>query len=691
MYKTFINKLKKRALLTAGLSLMGMALFAQEWAGGTRTIGATGNYPTLKAAIAALTSAGGLTAASDGGVILELQADYDPTAEFTAPNTNTSITIGTITNASAGNQVVIRPATGVTKTITTSIDAAGIIQFNGANYITIDGRQGGTGNIGLTIINTSTSNSTTATAAIKFTGGSDYNTITYCNLRAAGTSATYSGVVYFGTGANGNDFNTISYNDITSVSNANKVTNAIGNYNNSVGTTNNNNNTIKGNNIYNFSSSAVLLNPTGIGTGWEITKNNIYGSVVTGTLYGISVETAAAITVNITGNKIYGISSSGGGVYPVRIAGTGDAGRIINVVNNVIALNEAYTGTAGSNSIMGVTVAGLGTVNLYYTTIHLSNAINPASAYACYGWTSGAIINITNSILSANVTGLNTLVTGVAGVTINRTYSLFAYRATGGTQYTTDGNRTFYYGESMFVPAIPDDFFTNRLIGDLSIKSDFRSLIDITGTPIVGYTTDINNIARNGITPSKGAYDYSEQTLPVTISSFTAKLNNNKVQFNWAVGTETNVNRYEVERLQVNGAYVKVATVSAIGSSSYAATDNQPLLGTNYYRLKAVDNDGAVGYFADIRDVKVTTLGDKSVSIYPNPVTGTEINIALTNYPAGQYSYKIVSVAGNVVQQGQLANNGSNKIVLSATLAKGIYILHVANGEERVQTKLIKN
>lgn len=685
MYKTFINKLKKRALLTAGLSLMGMALFAQEWAGGTRTIGATGNYPTLKAAIAALTSAGGLTDASDGDVILELQADYDPAAEFTVAG---SITIGAITNASAGNQVVIRPAAGVTKTITAGIDGYGTIQFELAKYITIDGRQGGTGNIGLTIINTSTSNGTSSTAAIKFIGGSDYNTITYCNLRASAKNTTYGGVVYFGNGAGGNNNNTISYNDITSVDNDNKVTNGIANYNSTNPSTNN---TIKGNNIYNFSLSAVLLNLTGTGTGWEITNNKIYGSVATGTLYGISVETAAAITVNITGNKIYGISSSGGVVYPVRIAGNGNTNRIINVVNNVIALNDAYTGTAGSNSIIGVTVTGAGTVNLYYTTIHLSNAVKPLSAYACYGWTSGAIINIRNCIFSANVTDLNTLVTGVAGITINRTYSLFAYRATGGTQYTTDGNRTFYYGESMFVPAIPDDFFTNRLIGDLSIKSDFRSLIDITGTPIVGYTTDINNIARNGITPSKGAYDYSEQTLPVTISSFTAKLNNNKVQFNWAVGTETNVNRYEVERLQVNGAYVKVATVSAIGSSSYAATDNQPLLGTNYYRLKAVDNDGAVGYFADIRDVKVTTLGDKSVSIYPNPVTGTEINIALTNYPAGQYSYKIVSVAGNVVQQGQLANNGSNKIVLSATLAKGIYILHVANGEERVQTKLIKN
>lgn len=183
----------------------------------------------------------------------------------------------------------------------------------------------------------------------------------------------------------------------------------------------------------------------------------------------------------------------------------------------------------------------------------------------------------------------------------------------------------------------------------------------------------------------------TSSTLPVTIGSFTAKLNGNKVNLNWAVGTENNVNRYEVER-SVNGAdFVKVATVTANGSANYAAVDASPALGVNYYRLTGVDNDGTISAYKDLQIVKVASLAAKTVSVYPNPVMGNTVNISLSGYAKGAYTYKLTDVVGKTLQQGSFVNGSSaNSIVVKGTLAKGIYFINATNGQETVQVKIVK-
>lgn len=780
MYKiSILNLLQKRTILTVALLFIGFTSFAQALVGGTvyPVNGQVNNAPvsfrTIREAIAHITTTGnGLS--GNGQVVLELTSTYDPALEFEEPNATASITIPNIATTSATLGITIRPGVGVTKTLSANIGTGGgggTIFLNGAQYITIDGRQGGTGAIGLTIVNTSNIiHSTYTYAAVKLTNANN-NTITYTNLQASGRSATYSAVVYFSSGSNttNSENNTISYNNITSSSEG-RVTNAIANLSFHADRRKNANNTISNNEIHNFSLAGINLNTSlGAGDGWQITNNTIHDGVGTdvtginateivgtatisnniisdlngtGTLMGINVQatiatiisnntitsisgatttginTLSAATIisknrinNITGtgivaaiyiqattgttavlaNKIRAISTSGANVavYPIRIATNTDAARVINIVNNVVSVSDAISSATGANRhLMGVSISGIGTVNLYYNTIHIANTVEPSSAYACYAWTSGLIINVTNSILSANVTDKNTLITGTAGVTINRSYSLFVYRTTGGTAYNTNNNETFSYGEAGR-PGNPSELFAS--LTDLTIQPDFiTSLVGTKGTPILPYTTDIEGVDR-AATPSIGAHDYSERVLPVTITSFNAKLNNNRTLFDWTVGTESNVNRYEVERLQADGSYYTIAKVIATGASSYNATDVNPLTGDNYYRLKSIDNDGTVGYFVEVKHVKIAIATEKKASIYPNPVIGDKINVALTNYPEGQYSYKIVNAAGNTIAQGKFTNNGSGAVTLYEPLAKGVYVLHIVNGANIIQSKLIKN
>ncbi|MCW3117937.1 MAG: hypothetical protein JWM28_2019, partial [Chitinophagaceae bacterium] len=88
--------------------------------------------------------------------------------------------------------------------------------------------------------------------------------------------------------------------------------------------------------------------------------------------------------------------------------------------------------------------------------------------------------------------------------------------------------------------------------------------------------------------------------LPVTLSDFTGKVVNNKVQLNWSTETEENTSHFTIERSSDNRAFVALADIEATGNSTttkhYGVADNHPGNGVNYYRLKLSDQDGSFIY-----------------------------------------------------------------------------------------------
>ncbi len=138
-----------------------------------------------------------------------------------------------------------------------------LIDLNGAQNVTIDGRVNASGSTqDLVISNTSTSNAT-GTSTVRFINDASSNTIKYCTLK--GSSTASSGILFFSTssGSAGNDNNTIDHNNITNSADANRPVNVI--Y--SLGTVSkeNSGNTISNNKIYDFlnrglASNGVYLN-----------------------------------------------------------------------------------------------------------------------------------------------------------------------------------------------------------------------------------------------------------------------------------------------------------------------------------------------------------------------------------------------------------------------------------------------
>lgn len=188
--------------------------------------------------------------------------------------------------------VLIFP-TAVNLSITGNINEP-LIDFSGADNVTIDGRVNQAGPRSLTIQNNSTGSNA---ATIRFINGSESSTVRYCTLRGSAESAT-SGIIFFSTGANKNI--TLSHNDITNANN-NRPFNGIFAFGTSLTIANEDIN-ISNNNFFNLfhpgtasaiSSYNIFLSQAALN--WTISNNSFYETAAFNLIDNTTIRNYAAI------------------------------------------------------------------------------------------------------------------------------------------------------------------------------------------------------------------------------------------------------------------------------------------------------------------------------------------------------------------------------------------------------------
>jgi hypothetical protein len=185
-----------------------------------------------------------------------------------------------------------------------------------------------------------------------------------------------------------------------------------------------------------------------------------------------------------------------------------------------------------------------------------------------------------------------------------------------------------------------------------------------------------------------GTINATLNPLPVTFKSFEGKRAGNGTQLTWKVADEVNVHEYQVERSTTgNSGFAKIGTVSAKGLLNYAFTDEAPLGGQVYYRIKSLDNDGTFGYSNQISFKNGTstlvfrvfpTVVSSRTDVQHGTVTGNEV-ITLT------------SADGRLVRSLRPATGSLKTTVEMSDLRAGLYVLkyRAANGNTET-VKLVK-
>jgi hypothetical protein len=185
--------------------------------------------------------------------------------------------------------------------------------------------------------------------------------------------------------------------------------------------------------------------------------------------------------------------------------------------------------------------------------------------------------------------------------------------------------------------------------------------------------------------------------LPVKLTSFTAMLNNNKVDLKWATASEINASHFMVEKstdgVNFSEAGMVFATGNAADKADYSLSDNVNMnqAGVIYYRLRSVDIDGK-NELSATRIIRIGKQADKNISIltYPNPVSN-EIRITIpANWQNKKVLYEIFNAAGRTTKRIETANSSQTETINVSSMATGFYIVRVNFEGQTAQQKIIK-
>ena len=182
--------------------------------------------------------------------------------------------------------------------------------------------------------------------------------------------------------------------------------------------------------------------------------------------------------------------------------------------------------------------------------------------------------------------------------------------------------------------------------------------------------------------------------LPVVLVQFLAiKNDDGSVRLNWATSQEQNAGYYDVERSSDQSGWIKIGSVKAKGYSStttnYSLTDQLPIDGTGYYRLKMVDLDAKFTY-----SKTVSVTADKNsvpLVIYNNPFTD-QIRLKVNVSKLQNLVMTVSDMLGRTyINQSYQAQPGDNFVNLQPnTGGSGMYILRIQGDSYDQTVKLEK-
>lgn len=177
--------------------------------------------------------------------------------------------------------------------------------------------------------------------------------------------------------------------------------------------------------------------------------------------------------------------------------------------------------------------------------------------------------------------------------------------------------------------------------------------------------------------------------LPVTLLSFTAKPEGDRVQLGWATTSERDADRFVVERSADLREYVSVGEVTAKGTTDarqyYGLTDMNPLPGTNYYRLRQIDYNGTAYTFKTVS--AVVEANDIVAAVYPNPADPARIHLRLWN--ADGAIIRLLTLTGQSIGTRLERWPGGVDLIPLCPLAAGVYLIEVQINRRKLVSKVV--
>lgn len=590
------------------------------------------SYMTLKGAFDAI-NLGTWT----GNLVIKIRANTNETATAALYQSGYTGSGG----LSSYSKVVIYPVRNSIQVKGTL--AAPLVELNGADNVTFDGRKDSTGSVAeLMLINESTSNTS---STLRFVNSAESNTIKYCYIKGLNTN-TNGGLIAFSTATsgNGNDNNLIANNNITINENGvgARVINAI--YSLGSDSFENSGNIITGNSIFDIWSKGANsygINISSSSTDFTISGNSFYETTAfvptsDNTYQAIRVDNASGNNFIITGNYIGGRAAFCLG-SPMNLGST-----TRSLTFQPIYLN---TGTSTASSIQGNYIKNIQFASSSATAFA---AITVVGGNANIGTISGNYIGEASGSGSILLTGSATealsggvYVTGSGNVSIANNYIGSI------TTATTSGNGYGFYG-----------IYKVATSGSLTVSNNIIGSTTSSGSINLSSTSTGNNQMLYGIyTQGTGDNTIGGNTIANLVNGTTRSNSNNSLAAIYfsATGAGTNLlNRNFIYNLSISNTTASALNLISgiyLFSGTVTVFNNIILLGSN-----VAGNYGIYGIY-DL-GVSGQTNYIYHNTVYLNGTPSTTTSFSATYYRVG--SAGVANVRNNIFSNAR-SGGGTNK------------------------------
>jgi hypothetical protein len=393
-------------------------------------------------------------------------------------------------------------------------------------------------------------------------------------------------------------------------------------------------------------------------------------SLIINNTNGVVLSQATTINNNLAlgnGNLILGnVNLTVNGT----ITGASSSGYI--VTNNTPSLTGSLTRAVANNSTAITFPVG---TTLSYTPaqVTLTNT-STADAFS---------VRVFNGVLANGNSG-----SAITNNVVNRTW-IITEAVTGGSNATVN----LTWDDSLQMSGF------NRFLCGVASHNSLSWIAPTT----YGAATGTNPYSRSlsGITSFVGPFSVGDNSgsLPVELTSFTAKANGKDAVLSWETSSEINNNHFEIERSIDGKTFEYVGKVIGAGNSNninkYRFIDENiaASVSTVYYRLKQVDFDGMVNYHGNVQvKFEKETVSTLIMEAYPNPFNGN-LNIVLTGLNSGKVDLVMMDIQGKIVKT--ITNEVLNSSYLielteTSTLTDGLYIIQAIVNGEVIKLKVVK-
>lgn len=307
-------------------------------------------------------------------------------------------------------------------------------------------------------------------------------------------------------------------------------------------------------------------------------------------------------------------------------------------------------------------------------------------AYSTNGST-GACVTQTGDVLHCRMGNLNS-VTGTSGTdSAFFVTPIVNFGVNTITFYNGRAARRFTIFKTTDTSATTTNWTSVTLVPATNAACDFITVTisDVTAKRIkvmsrAGTDSDLDSLTMTSV----------NAITPVKFGAVNASLSNGLAKISWDVISEINTANYYIEKSDDGKNFAALGSLTATNAPKYSFVDNAPASSFSYYRIKAVDKDGTVGYS---NTVKLNNKkADATIAITPNPVVNGTLNLQLNNFSKAAYTVALYDFTGKQVYVKTMnIDNGtsSQAIDLPTSVTKGIYQLQVTNGNVKLNKSVI--